>query len=55
MEQVYWITEHIYKIRVLVQQVEVSIQKLSGLTTGKKSLREWIGFVFMKEEELIIM
>ena len=40
---------------MLVQQVEVSVQKLSDSTAGKKSLREEIRFVFMKKEDFIIV
>ena len=55
MEYVYLITEHIYTIRVLVQQVEVFVRKLKGSTVWRKSLQEGIGLVFMKKEEFIIV
>ena len=44
-----------YIQKVLVEQVEVSVWKLWGSTAGRKSLWEWIGLAFMKEEEFIIM
>ena len=47
--------KHIYKIRVFVQQVEVSVRKLSGSTAERKSLREEIELSFMKEEGFIIV
>ena len=33
----------------------MSVQKLSGSTTGRKFLQEWIGLAFMKEEEFLIV